>query len=194
MTSAIDSPMAPSTAKIIARVASSVALIAIALWFGGLLALGALVAPVVFSMVPLPASADAMVVVFQRFDTVAMTCAALVLCAEAVRRMRRLRLPWVDVARASLSVAAAAAAVFQGTRISPRIAELHASGAVRGLGDAGMELARTHDVAEACGKAQAVLLLVLIVLHVVSLSAEANKGNAPASQRHAHGPEGAAPR
>jgi hypothetical protein len=192
MTSApIDSPMSPGAAKVVVRVASSLALIAIAVWLGGLLALGALVAPVVFSMVPLPESADAMVVVFRRFDTVAMTCAALVLCAEAIRRMRRLRLPWVDVVRASLSVAAAGAAVFQGTRISPRIAELHASGAVRGLGDAGMELARLHDVAEACGKAQTVLLLVVVVLHVVSLTSDPKP---TPSHRHGRGPEGAAPR
>jgi hypothetical protein len=207
-------PVPPSTAKIVVRVASSVALIAIALWLGGLLTLGALVAPVVFSMVPLPASADAMVVVFLRFDTVAMTCAALVLCAEAARRMSRTRLPWVDVARASLSVAAAAAAVFEGTRVSPRIAELHASGAIRGLGDAGMDLSRMHDVAEACGKTQALLLVVLVVLHVVSLSSEANaadtsgkpakradkaahkadKGGAASSERHERTPEGAASR
>lgn len=186
--------MPSSTAKIVVRVTSSLALVAIAVWLGGLLALGALVAPVVFSMVPLPASADAMVVVFQRFDTVAMTCAALVLCAEAARRMGRLRLPWVDVVRASLSVAAAAGAVFQGVRISPRIAELHASGALRGVGDAGMELSRIHDVAEACGKAQAVFLFVVIVLHVVSLTSEASKAVTAHSARPAHVPGGASPR
>ena len=50
------------------RAPQLVALLAIAVWLGGLLALGAVVAPVVFSMVSMPASADAMTTVFRRFD------------------------------------------------------------------------------------------------------------------------------
>ena len=44
-------------------------------------------------------------------------------------------------------LSAAAGAVFEGLRVSPRIAELHAGGAVRGVGIAGIELARLHDLA-----------------------------------------------
>jgi len=61
----------------------------------------------------------------------------------------------------------------EGAIISPRIAELHAGGAVRGFGAAGMRLARLHDVAEASGKAQVVLLAAVIVLHIVSLPRQA---------------------
>ena len=50
---------------------------AIGVWLGGLVALGAIAAPVVFAIVPMPASADAMTVVFRRFDLVAMACAAV---------------------------------------------------------------------------------------------------------------------
>ncbi|MCL2448650.1 MAG: DUF4149 domain-containing protein [Polyangiaceae bacterium] len=155
----------------VARAGSSLALLAIAVWLGGLLALGALAAPVVFRVAPFPASADAMTMVFRRFDLVAMACAAVLLVTEAARPVLRVRFAPVDHARAGLSVLAAALAVFEGTRVSPRIAELHRAGVIRGLGDGGVELLRLHDIAEACGKVELVVLAAVIVLHVVALSA-----------------------
>jgi len=44
---------------------------------------------------------------------------------------------------------AAAAAVYEGVSVSPRIAALHEAGAIRGSGVQGLELARLHDIAEA---------------------------------------------
>jgi hypothetical protein len=150
------------------RVCSAVAMLALAIWLGGLVALGALVAPVIFSRVSMPYSADAMTVVFQRFDLVAMGCAAAVLASEAARAIARIRFARVDHVRAGISVLAAGAAVYEGTAVSPRIAGLHAAGVVRGMGPAGIELARLHDMAELLGKMEVLLLAVLVVLHVVS--------------------------
>jgi hypothetical protein len=42
--------------------------------------------------------------------------------------------------------------------------ELHA-GAIRGLGDAGMQLESLHRVAESIAKAELVVLVVVLVLH-----------------------------
>jgi uncharacterized membrane protein len=151
------------------RAASIVALLAVALWFGGLVALGAVVAPIVFSRVSFPSNADAMTAVFRRFDLVAMSCAAILLASEAVRAAVRPGLGLVDYARTGVSVLAAALAVFEGTRVSPRIAELHAARAVRGLGVDGMELSRLHDLAEWCATVQLGLLAAVIVLHVLAL-------------------------
>jgi hypothetical protein len=153
------------------RVAASLALLAVGVWLGGLVALGALAAPVVFSVAPFPANADAMTIVFRRFDLVAMACGATLLATEAIRPALRLRFAPADHLRAAFSVLAAGLAVYEGTHVSPRIAALHAGGAVRGLGAAGVELARLHDVAEACGKAQLAILAVVVVLHVVALTA-----------------------
>ena len=152
------------------RIASSVALLAVSVWLGGLVALGALAAPVVFHVVPYPSNADAMTIVFRRFDLVAMGCAATLLTTEAVRPLLGVRLVFVDHMRAALSVVAAGLAVFEGMRVSPRIAELHAGGAIRGLGPGGIELARLHDLAEDSGKAQLAVLAVIVILHVVALS------------------------
>ena len=162
----------PTSVRAIAfrRTLAVLALIAVAVWLGGLTALGAVAAPVVFSMVPWPSSADAMSIVFRRFDSVAMACAAIVLASEAARALAGFRFSRVDHARGLVSLLAAAAAVLEGVDISPRIAALHASGAIRGVDGPGLELARLHDRAEWCGKTELLLLSVVIVLHVVSLS------------------------
>jgi hypothetical protein len=153
------------------RATAVVALLAIAVWLGGLLALGAIAAPIVFSVAPWPSSADAMALVFRRFDLVAMTCAAIALGTEATQRLARVRFFTVDHVRSGAIALAAAMAVLEGTCISPRIAALHAAGAVRGMGSAGAQLARLHDLAEWCGKGQLVLLVAAVGLHVVSVSA-----------------------
>jgi hypothetical protein len=150
------------------RATASLGLLAIAVWLGGLVALGALAAPVVFSVAPWPASADAMSIVFRRFDHLAMACAVLVLVAEVagslMRPSRIVRL------RTLVATLAAGVAAVEGTAISPRIAQLHADGAIRGVGIPGRELARLHDWAEVCGKAQVALLVALVVLHVLVLT------------------------
>jgi hypothetical protein len=111
-----------------------------------------------------------MTIVFRRFDLVAMTCAAVVLATEAVRPMVRLPFDRLALARAGASLAAALAAVYEGVRVSPRIADLHAAGAIRGVDAAGIELARLHDVAEWCGKTELLLLVAVVALHVVASS------------------------
>jgi hypothetical protein len=155
---------------IVRRVASSVALLGAAVWLGGLVALGAVAAPVVFAVAPWPASADAMTIVFRRFDSMAMACAAIVLATEAVRAAARAPFARADAARTAVGVLAAAAAVIEGASVSPRIAALHAAGAIRGVGPAGVEMARLHDMAEACGQTEVVLLAAFIVLQVLTLS------------------------
>ena len=154
------------------RVLAAIAMLALAVWLGGLVALGALVAPVVFSRVSMPYSADAMTVIFQRFDLVAMSCAAVLLATEAVRAVARVPFARWDHARAGASVLAAASAVYEGVSVSPRIAELHAAGAIRGLGAAGVELATLHSRAELLGKTELLLLVGVVVLHAVTARKE----------------------
>jgi hypothetical protein len=153
---------------ILRRVTGVVAMLAVAVWLGGLVALGVLVAPVVFTQVSMPSSANAMTVVFQRFDLVAMTCAAALLMTEAARAVGRVQFAPGDHLRAGVSVLAAVAAVYEGASVSPRIAALHAEGAIRGVGSAGMELAKLHDRAELLGKSEVVLLAAVVVLHVLT--------------------------
>jgi uncharacterized membrane protein len=150
------------------RITASLAILASSLWLGGMLTLGAIAAPVVFHVVPAPTSADAMTVVFRRFDLVAMSAAVVVLVAEALRGLGRQRMTKLDAARLTTAVAAAGLAIVEGTWLSPTIEALHRAGAVRGFGELGLELEAKHHLAELNGKAQALLLAGLIVMHVAT--------------------------
>lgn len=157
------------TATLLVTIAAFEA-IAFALWMGGLVALGAIAAPAVFGIVPAPGSADAMTVVFRRFDRVAMVCAAVALVAEAAFASRGGRIGRDGVARGVAVMVAAALAIVTGTWLSPTIEALHRGGAIRGLGDAGEKLERIHRWAEMAGKAELVLVAVALVLLLVKLA------------------------
>jgi hypothetical protein len=156
--------------SLVIRISAVASMLGLAIWLGGLVALGAIAAPVVFSIVPLASSADAMTAVFLRFDTVAMSCAAVVLASEALQAGARVPFAAADHVRAAVSALAAALAVAESKVVSPRIAALHAAGAVRGVGSAGLELAQWHDMAERLGKGQLVLLVSVLTLRVLTLT------------------------
>jgi hypothetical protein len=154
------------------RVTSTVAIVALTVWIGGLLTLGAIVAPIVFSSVPFQTAADTMTVVFSRFDKLAMGAAAVVLGTEALRahiEQREGAMTKGHLARIVVTLVLAGMAVAEGLWVTPEIAALHGEGAVRGVGDAGMKLASLHSIAEHLGQAQALLAIVLIALHFTTL-------------------------
>ena len=143
----------------------AVALVALAVWLGGLTILGAVAAPLVFGIVPAPASADAMTAVFFRFDSIAVASAVVVLLVEGGHSLLRRPLLRRDVARAAVTVGAAAIAIVEAMVVSPHIGRLHHEGAIRGLGAAGMELDHVHHTAESLAKGELFLLVVVLVLH-----------------------------
>jgi hypothetical protein len=162
-----------SQRDVIRLVAGSLALLATGVWLGGILVLGAIVAPTVFREVPAPTSADAMTLVFTTFDKLAMTCAAIVAVAEVVRyRIDRRPVTAIDVARLAVIAVAGALAVVQGAWLSPTIVALHRDGAIRGLGPLGERLDHFHAWSERCGKTESLLLIVLVVLLVHALGDE----------------------
>ena len=152
------------------RVTTSVSVVAAGVWLGGILALGAIAAPVVFGIVPAPTSADAMAVVFTRFDGVAMTSAVLVLLAEAARAYAREPRTRLVLTRMAVAVITSALAITEGLIVTPKIAGLHRAGAIRGFGPLGQELESTHHLAEQMGKAEVVLLIAFLVLSVITVA------------------------
>jgi hypothetical protein len=160
--------------RVVVAAIAAVQLLALAVWAGGLLALGAVVAPIVFRVVPAPASADAMTLVFRRFDVVAIVCAAIALVAEAAFALRGGKVTRSDLARGLCLVAATALAIAIGTWLSPGIADLHRGGAIRGIGEGGLALERLHHLAEGLAKAEIVLLLASFVLGVAKASRSAH--------------------
>lgn len=153
----------------ISKISTAVSLIACALWAGGLVALGAIAAPVVFGMVPAPSSADAMTVVFRRFDKLAMLCAALLASGEFVRVRTSAKISRLDMARGFAALAAGTLAVIEGVYLSPKIEGLHLAGAIRGLNDLGRDLEAAHHLAELSGKGQLLFLFAFIVLSVYTM-------------------------
>lgn len=149
---------------------AAIYVLAIAAWAGGLVVLGAIVAPTVFRIVPAPSSADAMTVVFRKFDTVAMTSAAIALVAEATLFLKDGKATRLDLVRGGAAVLAGVLSIAVGAWLSPGIAELHQGGAVRGLNAGGIELERLHRLAETAGKGQLLLLLVVLVLLLAKLA------------------------
>jgi hypothetical protein len=145
-----------------------VTVLALALWLGGMITLGAVVAPIVFSIVPAPVNADAMTLVFRRFDVIAISSAAVVLFCEIWRSRITTELSRVDIARGVSLIGAGLLALYEGMIISPRVESLHRGGAVRGVGELGMQLESAHKAAEFVSKLEAFVLLVFILLYVVT--------------------------
>lgn len=102
--------------------------LAIAIWIGGLIALGAIAAPAIFEVVSLRQVPDGRILsgaifgeVLRRFDLVSYGCGALVLATLAVRavlgpRPRRFSL------RAGIAVLMLSASMYSGMVLSSRIA------------------------------------------------------------------------
>lgn len=155
-----------------AKWSATLAVVAAGAWLGGLVVLGAVVAPIVFRTVPAPTSADAMTLVFRRFDKIAMVCAGIVLAAEGWRVAARERLDAIAGARIAAAIVAAGCVVYEGLVLSPRIEALHRAGAVRGSGPDGLELEAVHKLAEAVAKIELPMLLAVIALHVFALGRE----------------------
>ncbi len=158
------------------RFATTVAVIALGLWGGGLIALGACAAPLVFGLTPYPFSADAMGAVFARFDKIAVVAAIVVLGCEVVRSLldtkrmgmpRRVRL--LARARRYLTMLAALLSIYGATQLTPEILRLHHADVRRGVGPDGELLEQLHRRAELVGKAVVPLAALLIGLHVATV-------------------------
>ncbi len=138
----------------IAQALATLEAIAVALWLGGLVTVGAIVAPTVFGLLPAPQAADAMTAVFRRFDRLAMGAATLALLCEVGLATTKKPITRRDLARSALVCLMAGLAILEGAVFSPEIAELHRKGAIRGLNEPGLRLETVHRRAEAAGKAQ----------------------------------------
>ena len=119
------------------------AVLALALWTGGLFVVGALAAPSIFDVLGARGADGRMLAgavvgdLLQRFNLVAYTCAAVVLVSLAVRGVLGPR-PRRFAIRVALLAMMATAAVYAGLVLTPRIAAVQ-----RGIGAAPSTLAET---------------------------------------------------
>ncbi len=157
--------------SIIDRAAAAVACLAAGTLAGGMIALGACAAPMVFKLTPAPFSGNAMGAAFARFDRIAIGASAVVLGAEVVRTWLARARPPAIVARVRrfAAILLAGAAAVMGIYVSPTINQLHERGVRRGEGEQGQLLESVHARAELLGKAEVGLAALALVLHVFTL-------------------------
>jgi uncharacterized membrane protein len=157
----------------LSRACTVASMLAASVWLGGILALGAVVAPIVFRVVPAPTNADAMTLIFRRFDGVAVACAVIVLVAEAARASsEHARLGGAGIVRVGMALGGSALATWQAFDLAPKIEALHRGGAVRGVGDLGAQLDAAHRLAETEAKVQVFFVAAFLVASVLSLASQ----------------------
>jgi hypothetical protein len=163
------------------KTAAVVAIVAWALWLGGMIALGACAAPFVFQLTPYPFSGQAMGAAFARFDSIAITCSVIALGAEAVRTLlsSRHRQTLAVRLRRYLAMLIALGAVYTGLRLTPAILSMHNDGVRRNVGAQGSELERIHRQAELIGKVNVPIAILVIALHVFTLRSEREDDDGP---------------
>jgi hypothetical protein len=156
---------------IVERVAATVAILAVGLYVGGLVALGACAAPMVFRMTPAPMSGTAMGAAFARFDQIALGAAVVALGCEVARTWAagRRGLSIAARVRRLFAIGMAASSAYVGLALTPRINELHRAGIERDNSPQGAVLEATHRRAELFGKVGIAFGIGLVALHVFTL-------------------------
>jgi uncharacterized membrane protein len=147
-------PGTQRTNDLVAAAAEAVATLAMALWLGGLLALGALAAPTVFGELERDSAGTVMGTIFGKFDRMVLVLVVVFAVAETVRTyMDRDRLgSALARIRLSLAVLLVALALISSLWLTPGINEMFAEGVRRGVGEAGQRMDRMHAWSETLGK------------------------------------------
>ena len=136
----------------IASAAEVVATVAIALWLGGVLALGAFAAPVVFQSLELDTAGAVMGTIFARFDRLVVAVAVIIIASEVVRVACEGARGTIARARLAIAAVLVGLALVSSLWLGPQINKLFEAGVHRGIGAAGMEMDRLHRWASTAGK------------------------------------------
>lgn len=168
-------------APVAALVAEVVATLCVALWLGGMLALGAFAAPEVFGQLERDVAGSVMGTIFAKFDRMVLVLACVLIAAEGVR-------VFIDGARGKLALARLASMVLliglaltSALWLGPSINELFAQGVRRGVDEAGADMERLHNLATTLGKVAMVFATAWIALGIVAHRRAAQ----PSSHDHA---------
>jgi hypothetical protein len=140
-------------------------LLGLSLLIGGLLALGAFTAPVLFKQFARPEAGEAMTVIFRRYDTVVLLAGVLVFVGEVLRILAvgRLLTGGVSIARLVLLLALVGLTVFTTQSLNPKLEAMQrAEGYTAGRHSGSSTFQQLHKQSEQLSKLQ--LLLGVLVL------------------------------
>lgn len=144
-----------------------VATLAIALWLGGLLALGAFAAPTVFGLLPREEAGKVMGPIFVKFDRFVLVAIGVFALSELIRVACDGGKGALKQARLGISVILIALALISSLWLTPGINELFLAGARRGIGEAGATLDMLHNWSETVGKVATLAAAIWIALGVI---------------------------
>jgi hypothetical protein len=146
----------------------TVATLALALWIGGLVALGAFAAPTIFHALELEVAGTVMGTIFVRFHRMVLVLGVIFGVAEAVRVVLERERGVLRWARLVLGMSLVAVALVSSLWITPGIFELFAAGGRPGAGPEGETLDRLHRLSSALGKVAVVYAAAWIALGVLA--------------------------
>lgn len=140
--------------------------VGLALMVGGMLAIGAFCAPVIFKHFPRHEAGAALTVIFMRFDKVLLGALVLMLMGEALRFCSQ-QFVWqtpLGYLRLALMLVLAGLMLFATLKVNPSIATMQSRGISPNATPEGIQFAKTHQLSESLYKAQMLLALGLLLL------------------------------
>lgn len=159
----------------LSRIADVLEHLGLAVLIGGMLALGAFVAPTLFHHLPLQQAGQMMTMIFRRYDMVILAGILMLVAGECLRLLV-LGLPTFIIARLRLLLVMllTGIAVFSLWRLHPQLEAYQRQGVTRGIGIAGQQFDRMHRQSETLYKTQ-MLLAVLVLLFLVCPQRKSSK-------------------
>jgi hypothetical protein len=156
---------------VVERAAATAGVLAAGLYIGGLVALGACAAPMVFRLTPTPFSGDAMGAAFARFDQIAIGASVVALGSEIIRTWAAGSSGRTIAARIRrfCAIFMALAATYVGIALTPRINDMHRAGVRRGETPEGQVLEAIHHRAETVGKVGMLFAVGFVALGIFTL-------------------------
>ena len=151
-------------------------MLCLALIAGGIVALGAFVAPVMFKAFPRAEVGAALTVVFRRFDMLLLGASVGIVLGEVLRVLSGLVPVRTVLAgiRYVIMAALIGAALFSALKVDPEIEQMQHAGVHPGATKEGLAFLRTHQLSENLYKGQMLgaILLILMTPFVYRASAK----------------------
>lgn len=147
-------------------VGSSFQLVGLALMIGGMLALGAFTAPVVFGQLPREQAGPIMATIFRRYDIVLLVSLGLVLGGEALRLASRCvqAKSLLNLIRYGFMAVLVGGVLFSTLKLNADIEKMNRAGLHRDYTAAGRAFEKTHKLSETLYKLDMLAALLLLAM------------------------------
>ncbi len=152
--------------KLLLPIGSSIQYLGLALMVGGILVVGAFVAPVIFKIFPREDAGAALTVIFRRLDILLLIALGGVLLGEALRMASGL-VPMTSILAYARYIVLAGLTVMMlisTFQVNPKIEKMQKAGIHPGGSPEGLAFIKTHKLSEQLAKAELAGAALLILL------------------------------